>query len=135
MEHDSHHVPIAQSHDVVLARQAGRDLAARMGYGKVDQVRIATAISELARNILQHSGTTGSVAIRPIQHAGRTGIQVLVQDSGVGIADLPRAMHDGYSTAGTLGAGLPGSRRLMDDFQIETAVGKGVQVHMIRWRN
>mgnify|MGYP000852580060 CR=1 FL=1 len=134
MDHPTVHVRIAESPDVIRARQAGRDLAVSLGFGKVDQIRIATAISELARNILQHSGTTGDVTLRAVTDHHRTGVEILVCDAGVGIADVERALQDGYSSAGSLGAGLPGSRRLMDHFDIQTAPGKGVRIHMERWR-
>lgn len=127
-------LPIERSDDVVRARQAGRDLAARMGYGSVDQVRIATAISELTRNILQHSGTVGEIVLSSVRDANREGLHVAVNDGGVGIADLASALQDGFSTSGSLGAGLPGSRRLMDSFHIDTAPGQGVRVSLIRWR-
>ena len=108
--------------DIVLARQAGRELAQEMGFGSADQTRLATAISELARNVIQYAGEgVCSMADESNQHLIR--IRVVVEDAGPGIADLDQAMAQGFSSGGGLGAGLPGARRLVQEFDIESSPG------------
>lgn len=126
-------VDIRTEADVVVARQHGRALAQKLGFSAVDQARITTAISELARNIVVY-GVKGHVRIRQVASGGRIGIQVDFDDQGPGIADLDLAMGQGYSTGRGLGAGLPGSRRLMDDFEIRTAPGEGVHITIRKWK-
>ncbi|WP_246945303.1 anti-sigma regulatory factor [Bacillus pinisoli] len=125
-------VKIISEWDIVAARQLGRDIAKKMGFGTVDQARIATAISELARNIYLYA-QKGSICIEEVFTVDRKGIKVLSIDEGPGIADIRRAMEDGYTTSGGLGAGLPGVKRLMDDFSINTEVGKGTEILTIKW--
>ena len=129
-----HVVPIRTSEDVLRARQASREVGIALGFDEEDQTRIATAVSEIARNVLQHSGATGEVRLQDaVGDAGR-GIVVVVSDSGSGIADLDGALQDGGSSLVLRrGAGLPGSKRLMDEFQVDTAVGKGTTVRMVKW--
>ncbi len=126
-------VEITTSAGVVRARQAGSSLAATLGFGAVDQTKIATAISEIARNVLQHSGTVGHAKLWR-DPDGRSGMLIEVDDHGCGIPDIAAAMRDGDSTAvASLGAGLRGSRCLMDVFEIHSAVGTGTLVRMIKW--
>jgi serine/threonine-protein kinase RsbT len=127
-------VPIASDSDVIAARQQGRELAAAHGFSAGDQTVIAVAISELARNILLYA-RRGEVELRAMNSANRTGIVVVARDQGPGIADLQLALQDGYSTSGGLGLGLPGARRLMDEFDVETAPGQGTTVTMRKWRS
>ena len=112
-------VVIRTEADIVSARQAGRSLAAAIGFNPTDQALIATAISELARNILRYAGS-GEVRISPLSARGRDGIEVVAADHGPGIADLDEAMLDGFTTSGGLGLGLPGAKRLMDEFHVQT---------------
>jgi len=112
-------VPIRSEADVVNARQSGRELAAVIGFNTIDQALIATAISELARNILKYAGD-GEVVVRHRSVLGREGIEVTAADHGPGIANLADAMIDGVSTSGGLGLGLPGAKRLMDEFHVQT---------------
>ncbi len=118
--------------DIVSARVEGRDLAKALGFGTIDQARIATAISELARNIVLYAGE-GTVTIRAIEQGGRRGIEVICEDHGPGIEDVNLVMRDGYSTSRGLGMGLPGAKRLMDDFEITSKVGEGTRVVMRKW--
>jgi serine/threonine-protein kinase RsbT len=125
-------VPIRSAADVVAARQEGRALAARFGFNGSDLTVIATAISELARNILEYA-KTGEIRLSPAQKAGRSGVMIVARDEGPGIPDVPRAMQDGYTTGRGLGLGLPGVRRLMDEFEILSGVGKGTTVSVKKW--
>ncbi len=108
--------------DIVKARSVARQLAARLGFSIGDQTRLATAVSELTRNILQHAGK-GQCHISDCQNNDSVGINIVVEDNGSGIPDIEKAMIDGFTTSGGLGAGLPGSRRLMDHFAIESKPG------------
>jgi len=118
--------------DVVLARQEGKRLAQMMGFGLTAQARIATAISELASNLVFHAGG-GTVTLSTIEREGRPGLEALCQDSGPGIEDVELAMQDGYSTNGGLGGGLSGGKRLMDEFEIQSQVGVGTRVIVRMW--
>lgn len=118
-------VPIRSAEDVIRARKAGRDAASGLGLGIADQTRLATAISELTRNVTQYAGR-GRCRIRASATERGRRIEVVVEDSGPGIPDLERAMTQGYSTSGGLGAGLPGTRRLVDEFAIATRPGATV---------
>jgi serine/threonine-protein kinase RsbT len=115
-------LPIRSTLDIVTARHAARELCERLGFGKADQTRLATAVSELARNVIQYAGE-GACLIEDISDARYRRIRVLIEDQGPGIANLDLALTDGYSTSGGLGAGLPGTRRLTDEFQIESRPG------------
>lgn len=130
---DEIRVPIAADVDIVLARGEGRALAGRLGFSRTDATLIATAISEIGRNILLHAGS-GEVEITEAAHDHLVGIVVVARDEGPGIADVPRAMREGYATGNGLGLGLPGARRLMDDFVIDTKIGHGTTVRMRKWR-
>ena len=117
----------------MLARQAGRELAGQLGFSTTEQTLIATAISEVARNIVVYAGE-GDIVTRAEQEAGRVGIQVVASDQGPGIENKELAMRDGYSTKNSLGLGLPGARRLMDELVLESEVGHGTTVTMKKWR-
>jgi serine/threonine-protein kinase RsbT len=125
--------PIASDSDVVAARQRGRVLAAQIGFTVGDQTVIAAAISEIARNILLYA-KRGEVRFESLRNGERVGLRVVARDSGPGIRDIPRAMMDGFSTSGGLGLGLPGARRLMDEFEVVSAPGNGTTVEMTKWK-
>jgi serine/threonine-protein kinase RsbT len=130
---DGVRVPIASDVDVVNARQKGREVAAEAGFSSGDQTVIAAAISEIARNILMYA-KRGEVELGLVTNGDRQGVVVTARDQGPGIPDIARAMQDGYSTSGGLGLGLPGARRLMDDFEVTSDRGKGTTVTMRKWR-
>ena len=113
---------IVSEADIVTARQGSRELAARLGFGTVDQAFIATAVSELARNMLRYA-INGQVRVESHVVARRAEIRVIASDRGPGIPDLDAAMTDGFTTSGSLGLGLPGIKRLMDDMRVETSPG------------
>ena len=125
-------VEIAHESDIVHARQAGRNMAKRLGFGTIMQSRIATSISELARNIYLFAGK-GTISIATVERNRKQGVQITAADEGPGIPDLRKAMEDGYTTIGALGAGLPGVRRMMDEFEIHSKIGKGTRVVAIKW--
>jgi serine/threonine-protein kinase RsbT len=124
---------VASDVDVVQARQHGRALAAEAGFSVGDQTVIAAAISEIARNILMYA-KRGEIAFRVESNGDRAGVVVVATDRGPGIPDIERALEDGYSTSGGLGLGLPGARRLMDEFQVTSVVGQGTTVTMKKWQ-
>lgn len=119
--------------DISKAVQHVLTAAQGIGFNKTKQFMIATAVSELARNIVVHSGTMGTITITEIHGKDRKGIQVIAKDNGYGISDIGMALRDNYSTAKSLGIGLPGTKRLMDDFTIESEVGKGTMVNIKKW--
>lgn len=126
-------IPVKTDLDIVSARVEGRNLAKEMGFGTIDQARIATAISELARNVILYA-PEGKVTVRAIvSDDGGRGIEVVCEDNGPGIASVELVMQDGYSTSSGLGMGLPGTKRLMDEFEIETELGVGTRVTVRRW--
>ncbi|MBI3003827.1 MAG: anti-sigma regulatory factor [Ignavibacteriales bacterium] len=125
-------IPIASDADIVIARQRGRAMAESLGFSVSDMTLIATAISEVARNIINFA-KRGELAVSPHQRSSRRGILVVARDQGPGIPDIHLAMQDGYSTGKGLGMGLPGCRRLMDEFEIQSNVGGGTTVVMIKW--
>jgi serine/threonine-protein kinase RsbT len=125
-------VPIADSTDIVTARQRGRELASQIGFTGSDLTVIATAISELARNIVEYA-KSGEIVLALAHRGSRMGIQIVARDQGPGIADVAKAVQAGYSTGNGLGLGLPGVRRLMDDFEIASVVGKGTSVTARKW--
>jgi serine/threonine-protein kinase RsbT len=125
-------VKIISEWDIVAARQMGRDIAKQLGFGTVDQARIATAISEMARNIYLYA-KKGRICIEEIHMVNRKGIKITSVDEGPGIADIRRAMEDGFSTSGGLGAGLPGVKRLMDEFTIDSVIGEGTEIITVKW--
>lgn len=126
-------VAIQREADIVLARQAGRQLAAELGFSTTEQTLIATAISEVARNIVVYA-VQGEIVLTRTDEGGRVGIQVEAIDTGPGIDNKDLALRDGYSTKNSLGLGLPGARRLMDDFTLESEVGRGTRVTMRKWK-
>lgn len=123
-------VLLASDEDVILARQKIRSVAQEIGFSMLDQTRIVTAASELARNIVVH-GKSGKVMVENL--TPRPGIRVVFSDQGPGIADVDQAMKEGFSTAGSLGLGLSGARRLVDEFTIESSPGKGTTVTVVKW--
>ncbi len=125
-------VTIASDTDIVLARQEGRRLASGLGFSSGDLTVIAAAISEIARNVLEYAGR-GEVLLRLIEQRGQRGICVVVRDEGPGIPDVGLAVQDGFSTSGGLGLGLPGARRLMDEFEVHSEPGRGTTVTMRKW--
>jgi serine/threonine-protein kinase RsbT len=125
-------VPIHSDVDIVTARQRGRALAQQIGFTGSDLTVIATAISELGRNILMYAGG-GEILLGPAQSGGRHGIVVVARDEGPGIPDVDLAVQDGYSTSNSLGLGLPGARRLMDELTIDSVVGRGTTVTVKKW--
>jgi serine/threonine-protein kinase RsbT len=125
-------VPIRSDADIVTARQQGRALAGKLGFTGSDLTVIATAISELGRNILTYAGS-GDILLRPAHTTGKRGIIVVARDEGPGIPDIALAMQDSYSTSNSLGLGLPGTRRMMDEFAIDSVVGRGTTVVVKKW--
>lgn len=125
-------VPVKSEADIITARQSARRLAATLGFERRDSVLIATAVSELARNILLYA-KQGAIVIRPTYDARKAGVTVTARDLGPGIPDLAQAMQDGYSTSGGSGLGLSGTKRLMDEFKICSVVGKGTTVTVKKW--
>lgn len=126
-------MPINSGEDILTARHQGRQLAADLGFGATDLAMIATAISELARNIVSYA-RPGEILLKSSDENDPAGIIVVASDHGCGIPDVTRAMQDGYSTSGGLGLGLPGVRRLMDQFEIVSCVGAGTTVTVKKWR-
>ena len=125
-------VVVEADRDIVSARQQGRVMAAQLGFSPGTATLIATAISELARNILLYA-SRGEVTMRTIENNGSKGITVEARDDGPGIPQPQRALEDGFSTSGRLGLGLPGVKRLMDEFRLETAPGRGTRVVVHKW--
>lgn len=125
-------IPILSDLDIIQARQAGREEAAKLGFSSTDLTLVATAISELARNIVMYAGA-GEIILRVVRLAGKQGIVVIARDRGPGIADVGQALQSGYSTSRSLGLGLPGVRRLMDEFEVESQAGEGTVVTVRKW--
>lgn len=125
-------VAINTSDDIVAARKAGHQLALDLGFSLTDVTMIATAISEIARNITSYAGR-GEVRVAIADREGRKALVVRAEDDGPGIADIDRAMEDGYTTGRGLGMGLPGARRLMDRLIVESALGRGTTIEMWKW--
>ena len=126
-------IAIESDSDVVTARQRARELAAELELSSTDQTLLATAISEVARNITTYA-VRGEVLLSIVRdNGGREGIRVVARDDGPGIADLELALQDGYTSGGGLGLGLPGARRLVDEFEIESAPNMGTTVTLVKW--
>jgi serine/threonine-protein kinase RsbT len=125
-------VLITSDADVVSARQLGRELAVELGFTGSDLTVIATAISEVARNIIAYA-VSGELVLHLVDGTGKRGLVVVARDQGPGIPDVEQALQDGYSTGDSLGLGLPGARRLMDEFEIVSQVGRGTTVTMTKW--
>ena len=126
-------VAIKSDQDIVLARQKGRAMAIELGFSSGEATLIATTISELARNIISYAGE-GRILLKSVQSIKRTGLSVTAADEGPGIPDIQQAMRDGFSTSGSLGIGLPGVRRLMDEFEITSQPNRGTTVTVKKWR-
>jgi len=129
----SDRIPIRTSEDVVIVRQYVRKVAIEIGLSLVDQTKIVTAASEIARNTLIHGGG-GWASIELVQQFGRSGVRVIFEDSGPGIRDIDRAMQDGYTTANGLGLGLGGAKRLSNEFEIHSSPGQGTRIVLLRWK-
>jgi len=127
-------VPIRTSEDVVTARQAVREHAVEIGFSLVDQTKIVTAASEIARNTVVHGGG-GIMTIERLQDGRRVGLQLVFEDRGPGITDISQALKDGFTTGTGLGLGLGGARRLSNDFEIVSTPGEGTRVRIVRWRS
>lgn len=121
------------SNDVVLARQKVRQWATELRFSLVDQTKLVTAASELARNALDH-GRGGDMTMELVTNGAKTGLRLIFEDQGPGIADMQQALKDGFTTGGGMGLGLGGSKRLVNEFSIESQVGKGTKVTVIRWK-
>lgn len=130
---DEIQIAIRVDTDIVAARQGGRTLAAKLGFNNTDATLIATAISELARNIIRYA-KEGEIILSTLQKSGAPGILVVARDKGPGIANLEQAMKMGFSTSGSLGMGLPGVNRLMDEFEIDSRPGFGTTVMIKKWK-
>jgi serine/threonine-protein kinase RsbT len=126
-------VAINSDQDIVLARQKGRALATELGFSAGDATLIAAAISELARNIVSYA-RAGQITLKVLNNANRQGLSIIATDNGPGIQDIRQAMRDGFSTSGSLGMGLPGVRRLMDEFMIDSQLGRGTTVAVKKWK-
>ena len=131
---ESRSIALEHEHDIVVARGEVRRMAAALGFGLLDQTRLATVASELARNVVKYAGRGRLIAQPVVDAGGRQGLRLVFEDSGPGIRDLAAAMRDGFSTGGGLGQGLPGSRRLVHEFQIESTPERGTRVAVVRWR-
>ena len=125
--------PIKSSEDVVGIRQAVRQRAIELGFNLIDQTKIVTAASELARNTVQYGGG-GAITIEGLDDGGRRGLRLTFEDKGPGIPDIQLALRDGYTTGGGLGLGLSGARRLSSEFSIDSRPGEGTRVTIVRWR-
>jgi serine/threonine-protein kinase RsbT len=125
-------VPVASDIDIVSARQQGRALAMQLGFSSSDATMVATAISELARNIVLYA-KRGEIVLAAVVNSEHRGLAITAYDNGDGIADIRQALQDGYSTSGRMGVGLPGVKRLMDEFEISSTVGKGTVVSVKKW--
>jgi serine/threonine-protein kinase RsbT len=125
-------VDVLDSDDIVTARQAGHQLARELGFSLTDVTMIATAISEIARNITSYAGR-GAIRVGVHDREGRSALVVRADDEGPGIVDVDRAMEEGYSTARGLGLGLPGARRLMDRLIVDSVPGRGTTIEMWKW--
>lgn len=127
-------VAINSDQDIVSARQKGRQMATELGFSSGDATLIATAISELARNIIAYA-RKGQITLKVVNGLNRRGISVVAVDDGPGISDIQQALRDGFSTSGSLGLGLPGVRRLMDEFEITSQPGSGTTVAVKKWKH
>jgi serine/threonine-protein kinase RsbT len=129
----SRSIALESEHDIAVARGEARAFAAALGFRVIDQTRLATVTSELARNVVKYAGRGRMIAQPTADTRGRAGLRLIFEDSGPGIPDIAAAMRDGFSTGRGLGKGLPGSKRLVDEFEIESEVGRGTRVTIVRW--
>ncbi|MGA1871207.1 MAG: anti-sigma regulatory factor [bacterium] len=127
-------VEIKEEKDILIARQAAREAAQSVGFGIVDQTRLITAVSELTRNAYKYAGG-GRMTLKKIEKDRKNGLMVTVIDWGPGIANIRRAMEDGYTTGDGFGNGLGGAKRLVDEFTIHSKVGKGTKIVIIKWQH
>lgn len=125
---------LESEHDIAVARNEVRQLASALGFRLLDQTRLATVTSELARNVVKYGGGGRLIAQPTDSTDGRDGLRLIFEDAGPGIENIEAAMRDGFSTGRGLGKGLPGSKRLVDEFQIESVVGQGTRVIIVRWK-
>ena len=132
MQPPAERILVATSDDLVTLRRAVRERAAALGFGHTDQVRLVTAASELGRNIVHYAGR-GFAVIATVNREGRRGLRLRFEDEGQGISDIELAMKDGYTSGRGLGKGLPGARRLVDEFEITSDVGRGTVVTITKW--
>jgi serine/threonine-protein kinase RsbT len=126
--------PIQSSSDIVKVRQLVREWVVKLGFSLVDQTKLVTAASELARNTLEHGGG-GQARVEALNSESRRGVRLTFSDQGPGIEDIEQAMKDGYTTGGGMGLGLGGAKRLVNDFEIDSEPGRGTKVTIVRWRN
>jgi len=126
-------MPLKTSSDVVMARQKVRLWAVDLKFSLVDQTKLVTAASELARNALDH-GKGGSMTIESLSNGSKSGLRLFFEDQGPGIPDIEQALKDGFTTGSGMGLGLGGSKRLVNEFSIESEVGKGTRISVIRWK-
>jgi serine/threonine-protein kinase RsbT len=131
---DETRVRINSDQDIVVARQKGRSLAIALGFSSGDATLLATAISELARNIVSYA-KTGDIVVKVIHGSANSGIQIVARDNGPGIPDVQQALRDGFSTSGSLGLGLPGVMRLVDEFHIASVESQGTTVSIKKWKH
>ena len=132
---ESKSIALRSNRDVAVARNEVRAIAAALGFRGIDQTRLATVTSELARNVVKYA-KSGHIIAQPTKGAdGREGLRLIFEDNGPGIVSIEAAMRDGFSTGGGLGKGLPGSRRLVDEFRIESEAGRGTRVTVVRWKS
>lgn len=127
MEKTLEKIPVNGNVDIVVARNAVRHRARQIGFGLVDQSRVATAVSELSRNIVTYA-KAGTVIVSQIESSVRKGIEIVCEDQGPGIENIEAAMSEGYTTAGSLGIGMPGAKKLMDEMLVWSEVGKGTRI-------
>lgn len=130
---ESKSIALESEHDIAVARNEVRLLAAALGFRMLDQTRLATVTSELARNVVKYGGGGRLIAQPAAAADGRTGLRLIFEDDGPGIPDIKAAMRDGFSTGRGLGKGLPGSQRLVDEFEIESEAGRGTRVTVAHW--
>ena len=130
----SRSIALENEHDIIVARSEVRLMAASLGFRMIDQTRLATVTSELARNVIKYAGRGRLIAQPTDMPDGRAGLRLIFEDKGPGIKNIDDAMRDGFTTGRGLGKGLPGSRRLVDEFRIESEVGHGTRVTIVRWK-
>ncbi|WP_404407069.1 anti-sigma regulatory factor [Jeotgalibacillus malaysiensis] len=126
-------IHIHKEDDIILARQNSREIAKSLNFSATNQARILTAVSELARNIYRYAGS-GEIKMEAIKEINKTGLRIVAADEGPGISDITNALKQGYSTSGSLGAGLPGLKRMMDEFQIVSEEERGTKVTVVKWQ-
>jgi serine/threonine-protein kinase RsbT len=131
---ESKTIALENNQDIAVARAQVRQIAAALGFGALDQTRLATVASELARNVVKY-GEGGRLIVQPTEDgSGRQALRLIFEDQGPGIPNIEAAMSNGFSTGRGLGFGLPGSKRLVDDFKIESEVGRGTRVTILKWK-